>query len=320
MFWNILEPSSPFLLEPSRTYYTFPEPSRRGLPNPSRHDVPALGITKSPSPEGYKTGLPGASPLFSHSPPLLSSSQPTAPNSQWLNPTACNLQPSTGVLDSAVYPYSTLIGSLMYLSVCTRPDISQAVGALARYMSKPTSAHWSVAKTVLRYLAGTPNYGITYGTGNRGLQVYCDADYAGDIDTRRSTTGYAFILNGGAITWSSRLQPTVAASTTEAEYIAAASTAKEALWLRKLLKDLHFNIDTIAINADSQSAIKLIKNPIVSLRSKHIDVIHHFVRERTARNEISFEYIRTDNMVADALTKPVSSAKFNFCRDGMGIS
>jgi hypothetical protein len=186
-------------------------------------------------------------------------------------------------------------------------------------MSKPTSVHWSAAKTVLRYLAGTTDYGITYGTGNPGLQVYCDADYAGDIDTRRSTTGYVFILNGGAITWSSRLQPTVAASTTEAEYMAAASTVKEALWLRKLFKDLRLNIDIIAINADSQSAIKLIKNPIISLRSKHIDVIHHFVRERVARNEISFEYIRTEAMVADALTKPVNFTKLNFCRESMGV-
>ena len=208
----------------------------------------------------------------------------------------------------------------MYLSICTRPDIAQAVGALARYMAQPTTAHWTAAKTVLRYLAGTADFGITFGSGTPGLDVYCDADYAGDIDTRRSTTAYVFNLNGGAITWASRLQPTVAASTTEAEYMAAAATVKEALWLRKLLRDLSLDITCITIKADSQSAIKLLKNPIVSNRSKHIDVVHHFARERVARNEVTFEYISTDNMVADSLTKPVPTTKFKFCRDSMGIN
>ena len=145
-------------------------------------------------------------------------------------------------LDTKTHPYSTLIGSLMYLASCTRPDIAQAVGALARYMANPTTAHWTAAKHVLRYLSGTTDYGIVFTPSNSQLTAFCDANHAGDIDTRRSTTGYVFILNNGAITWSSRLQPTVAASTTEAEYMAAAATVKEALWLRKILTDLdlHF--------------------------------------------------------------------------------
>ena len=188
----------------------------------------------------------------------------------------------------------------MYLSICTRPDISQAVGALARYMTKPTTTHWQAAKDVLRYLNGTSTYGITFGGSHSlDLTAYCDADYAGDLDTRRSTTGYVFILNGGAISWSSRLQPTVAASTTEAEYMAAAAAIKEALWLRTLLSNLHLNITTVNINADSQGAIKLLKNPVFSMRSKHIDVIYHFARERVIRKDITFSYIKTDHMVAD---------------------
>lgn len=222
-------------------------------------------------------------------------------------------------LDCATYGYSQLIGSLMYLSVCTRPDIAQAVGALARYMAQPTTAHWQSAKGVLRYLSGTANYGIIFGETKAGLDAYTDADFAGDIDTRRSTTGYVFILNGGAISWSSRLQQTVAASTTEAEYMAAASATKEGLWLRKLLNDLQLDITTIDINADNQSAIKLLKNPVFSMRSKHIDVIYHFARERVMRGEVRFSYIRTDSMVADALTKPVPTSKFQFCRNAMGV-
>ena len=152
-----------------------------------------------------------------------------------------------------------------------------------------------------------------------GLEAYCDADYAGDIDTRRSTTGYVFTLNGGAISWSSRLQQTVAASTTEAEYMAAAAAIKEALWLRRLLSELGLDPGTILIKADNQSAIKLLKNPIVSMRSKHIDVIYHFARERVARKDVAFEYIRTDYMVADSLTKALPAAKFTCCRTAMGI-
>ena len=233
--------------------------------------------------------------------------------------TATKLTKDGEPLDTSTNGYSQLIGSLMYLSVCTRPDIAQAVGALARYMAAPTGSHWQAAKGVLRYLAGTANYGITFGD-SLNLEAYCDADYAGDIDTRRSTTGYVFILGGGAISWSSRLQPTVAASTTEAEYMAAAYAIKEALWLRTLLNELDMNIGTISIYADSQSAIKLLKNPVFSMRSKHIDVIYHFARERVARKDITFKYIATNMMVADILTKPLPRTKIEFCRSAMGIT
>ena len=111
------------------------------------------------------------------------------------------------------------------------------------------------------YLAGTATYGLTYGPATFELSAYCDASYAGCLDTRRSTTGYVFILNGGAITWTSRLQPTVAVSTTEAEYMAAAAATKEALWLRKLFADLSLPIICIDIAADNQAAISLLKNP-----------------------------------------------------------
>ena len=223
-------------------------------------------------------------------------------------------------LDTDVHPYSSLVGALLYLSVCTRPDIAHAVGALSRYMTTPSNAHWTAAKGVLRYLAGTRDYGLHLGPDSPGIIGYCDSDYASDVDTRRSTTAYVFLFNGGAISWSSRRQQTVAASTTEAEYMAAAGAVKEALWLRKLLHDLRFPFSAIEIRADNQSAIKLLKNPVSSQRSKHIDVQYHFARERVARQEVRFEYERTDKMIADALTKIVPRAKLEFCRTAMGVS
>jgi hypothetical protein len=222
-------------------------------------------------------------------------------------------------LDTNAYPYSELVGSLLYLSTCTRPDLAQAVGALARYMSQPTVDHWQVAKGVLRYVAGTADHGITFSKGTSGLVGFCDADFAGDMDSRRSTTGYAFCLYGGAISWNSRLQPTVAVSTVEAEYMAAAAAVKEALWLRVLLAELGVSVQPLRVHCDNQGAIKLLKHPIASQRSKHIDVLYHFARERVMAGEVEFVYVSTADMVADIFTKPLSKSKFELCKIALGV-
>jgi hypothetical protein len=127
------------------------------------------------------------------------------------------------------------------------------------------------------------------------------------------------MLNGGAISWQSKRQQIVAASTTEAEYMAAAAAVKEGLWLRKLMLDLGFDMGAVSIMADNQSAIKLLRNPVTSARSKHIDVVHHFARERVLRKEVVFNYISTDRMLADVLTKALASVKHLFCCKGMGV-
>ena len=242
------------------------------------------------------------------------------PRSLPLDPALRLMQGEGELLDtSTAASYAQLVGSLLYLSVCTRPDIAQAVGALSKFMASPTNIHWQAALGVVRYLAGTAQYGLNFGGGDSGLEGYCDADYAGDLDTRRSTTGYVFILHGGAISWSSKRQATVAASTSEAEYIAAAQAVKEALWLRNLLKDLAEPVGAIKIYGDNQSALKLMKNPVLSMRSKHIDVVYHFARERVARKEVVFTYIKTERMLADMLTKPVVKGKLMFCCNGIGV-
>ena len=228
------------------------------------------------------------------------------------------------LLDQAKFPFCHVVGSLMHLTNCTRPDIAFTVGSLAKFMQQPTTAHWNAAMGVLRYLRSTKDHGVCFG-GNRDEREfvgYCDADYAGDLDTRRSTTAYVFIYNGGAVSWSSRRQQTVAVSTTEAEYMAASAAVREALWLKKLLGDLDIvNVNNpIMIMSDNQGAIKLLHNPITSVRSKHIDVIYHFARERIARKEVAIEYVRTDHMLADVLTKALPKVKHAFCCAGMGVS
>jgi hypothetical protein len=186
-------------------------------------------------------------------------------------------------------------------------------------MANPTMEHWQTAKGVLRYLISHASHGITFRGSDTSLSGFCDADYAADTDTRKSTTGYVFTLNGGAITWSSKRQPTVAASTVEAEYMSAASATKEALWLRKLLADLKISMGPIEIKSDNQGALKLLRNPISSLRTKHIDIAHHFARERVIRGEVHFSFVPTTRMIADTLTKALSLTCFARCRDGMGM-
>jgi hypothetical protein len=126
-------------------------------------------------------------------------------------------------------------------------------------------------------------------------------------------------MGGGAVSWSSRLQPTVAASTAEAEYMAAAQAVKEGLWMRKLLNDFGVHLQSVTILCDNQAALQILKNPVASARSKHIDVIHHFARERVARREVHFSYCKSEDMIADCMTKALPAIKFIKCREGMGI-
>jgi Reverse transcriptase (RNA-dependent DNA polymerase) len=234
-------------------------------------------------------------------------------------PTGTRLTAEGDTLDKELFPYSALVGALLYLASCTRPDIAFAANSLARYMAAPTEQHWLIAKGVLRYLRGTVKLGITFGP-SADLQAYCDADFGGDLDSRRSTTAYIFVLNKGAISWGSRLQPTVAASTTEAEYMAAAVSAREALWMKKLMTDLGVSAPgPIRLSCDNQAALSLLKDPIGHSRTKHIDIMHHFARERVMRKELAFVYCSSEENVADVLTKPLTEARFARCLQSMGM-
>ncbi|KAJ9522068.1 hypothetical protein QJQ45_005125 [Haematococcus lacustris] len=221
---------------------------------------------------------------------------------------------------SSAHRYRELVGALLYASTCTRPDIAFAVGQLSRFMQAPTQQHQQVAFGLLRYLKRTAKMGLVYSRSSSSqLQGYVDADYAGDPDSMRSTTGSVFVFNGAAVTWRSKLQTTVAASTTEAEYQAAAAGTKEALFLRKLLHELEADCDPIPILCDNQGAVALIKNPVESHRSRHIAVAHHISRERMVRGEVMFSHCPAAEMVVDALTKPLSAQLFEACVRGMGV-
>ena len=209
------------------------------------------------------------------------------------------------------FPYRELVGSLMYAMVCTRPDIANAVGTISKHCEKPSRVHWIAAKRVLRYLVTTKNMKIKFGSQPRSELVgYADANWASDADTRRSTTGYLFTLNNSVVSWKSQRQHTVATSSTEAEYMALYSAVQEMIWLRRLLKDLKYIQDKpTMIYQDNQGTIALAKNPTFHSRTKHIDIKYHFVRDKIKSSELVIEYKATQEMVADALTKPVSKVK-----------
>jgi hypothetical protein len=209
-------------------------------------------------------------------------------------------------------PYQNLIGSLMYLSVSTRPDISYAVSCLSQYNTCFGKEHWIAAKRVLRYLKGTRDYGLVYEKNVEDIIGFADADWGANPDDRKSYTGYIFIFANCSVSWEARKQQTVALSSTEAEYMALSDATKEAIYLRRFLKEV-LDIDKqIQIMNDNQGARSLAQNPIQHSRTKHIDIRHHFIREILQRKEIEIKYIQTGEMVADFLTKPLSKFKHNY--------
>lgn len=221
-------------------------------------------------------------------------------------------------------PYRQLIGSLMYLAVGTRPDISYAVGMLSRFLEIPSTAHWNAGKRVLKYLCGTIKIGLTYGSKDgikNQLTAYSDADYASCIDTRRSISGVILILNSGPIIWSSRQQGIVATSTTNAEYIAAFEAAKEIVWTRQSLSDIGIQQEKQTIlNVDNAAAENLLKNPTFHKRTKHIDVKFHYTRELIKNIIIKVQHVRSSDQLADILTKSLAREKFENNRKLINLS
>ncbi|CAL2245782.1 unnamed protein product [Prunus armeniaca] len=216
--------------------------------------------------------------------------------------------------------FKQIVGSLMYLTA-TRPDLMFTVNLICRYMESPTELHFQATKRVLRYLKGTTDLGLFYKkkTGAK-LMGFSDSDYAGDLNDRKSTSGYVFLLSSATVAWSSRKQPVVTLSTTEAEFIAAASCACQAVWLRRILEELDFIQEKPAvIICDNSSTIKLSKNPVMHGRSKHIDVRFHFLRYLARDEVIKLEHCPSNMQVADILIKPLKLEAYIRMREALGI-
>jgi hypothetical protein len=213
-------------------------------------------------------------------------------------------------------PYRAAVGCLRWLADGTRPDIACPTGEVSRFLAKPGQRHWTAAKRIYRYLRGTASLGISFtATADGELTGYCDASYADDIDTRKSTTGFFFELNKGPISWKSKRQRSVALSTCEGEYMALSDGSKECVWLRRLLSNLDVPLGSTTLFEDNQGAIALVANPLSTRRSKHIDVRYHYIRQCVAEGHIVVTYLQTDDMIADLLTKPLPVATFKRLRD-----
>ena len=215
--------------------------------------------------------------------------------------------------------YRSLIGRLIYLTH-SRLDITYAVGSLSRFMHKPSKHHLGAARRILRYLGGSKEYGIWFRKNDK-FCLYTDSDWAGSVDDRRSTSGHCFLIGTAAVSWSSKKQATVALSSTEAEYVAATTSACQAIWLRRLLSDLGEEQEhATSILCDSRSAVQLSRNPVFHCRTKHIEIKHHFVRELIEKGEVVLESCRTEEQVADLMTKSLPLSKHDeFCLQ-LGLS
>ena len=217
--------------------------------------------------------------------------------------------------------YQSAVGSLLYLSTRTRPDISYAVRSVARFTSKRTKQHWTAVKRIFRYLNGTMNFGLLCSKDKeKECTGYSDADWAGDVNDRKSTSGFVFKLCGAAISWRSKKQSCVALSTAEAEYIALASAVQESVWLQELLSSMkEASVKPATIFEDNKSAICLAKNPQYHGRAKHIDIKHHFIRQRVQDGDIKLEFCKSEDMIADMLTKGLNIYQFAKLREIAGL-
>ena len=221
-------------------------------------------------------------------------------------------------------PYASAVGSLMYAQVCTRPDIAFAVGMLGRYQNNPGIDHWRAAKKVMRYLKGTKDYMLMYRrTDDLEVVGYSDSDFAGCVDSRKSTSGYVFMFASGAVSWRSSKQTLTATSTMEAEFVSCFEATSHGVWLKSFISGLRI-VDSISkplkVYCDNSAAVFLAKNNKSGSRSKHIDIKYLAIRERVKENKVVIEHISTELMIADPLTKgmPPKSFKDHVVRMGLG--
>ena len=221
-------------------------------------------------------------------------------------------------------PFREAVGALMHLTTATRPDIAFAVGYVSRFMENPQVEHWIEVKRILRYLQGTKSHGICFKPGDEvDFRGYSDADWAGDVADRKSTSGYVFMLLGAPVSWGSKKQSSVSLSTREAEYIALSLAIQEGKWIHRLLCEIMVAADQegpeLMIREDNQSCIKMTKNPVNHGRAKHIDIKYHHIRDEVKRGEVKLEYCETTVMLADIMTKGLHGPRHKDLTTALGI-
>jgi hypothetical protein len=251
---------------------------------------------------------------------------------------------AAGIVPASEWDYQSAVGAMLYLSLTARPDVAQCVGVLSRFMSCPGRAHVEAAKQCIRYLFATKNYGITYskhlsgaphvfmkarpGGGTEAderassfeMVTYADADLGGDEFTLKSTSGFCILLNGGVVSWSSKLQSVVALSTAEAETNAAVEAVKTVMHMRLFLQELsHTQVGPSVVYEDNASAISLAQNKEQSKRARHYQLKVHFLKDLHKRGVFCYEKVGTRDQVADAFTKALPRDDFVRFREWMGV-
>ena len=218
----------------------------------------------------------------------------------------------------ATIPYSSTVGSLMYVMVCTRSNIAHAIGVVNRFLSNPSRDHWEAVKWILRYLKGSSRMYLCFGEPKPILEGYIDADMVGDLDGRKSSR-YLFTFVGAVVSWQLKLQKFVALSTTEAEYVAMTEAGKEMLWLKRFLQQLVMKQNKSIIHYDSQSALDLSKNAMYHSYTKHIDIRYHWLHQVIEKQQFKLEKIHTDKNPTHMMTKVVTHEKFQLCTELTGM-
>jgi hypothetical protein len=219
-------------------------------------------------------------------------------------------------------PYRSILGQALYIAITTRPDITPAVSACGKFAQNPGKNHWTALLQILAYLHGTQHLGLELGGKSKEiiLSAYADADWAGDLDKRRSRSGYVILCNNSPVIWSSKLQATVALSSTEAEYVALSLATRDVIWCRTFLRELGFEqTNPTVIYEDNDSCIKIANSPRKNPGVKHVDIRYHFVKDRIASKEIILKRMPTKDMVADLFTKQLPTQLFEYHRNGIRL-
>lgn len=218
--------------------------------------------------------------------------------------------------------YAKIIGSLMYAMNYTRPDLACALSILSRFTSNPSEEHWVEVRRVIRYLKHTQYYALEYNPTSPVLECYSDANWANNKSNSKSTSGWVFTIGGAIVSWSSKKQSCISLSTMESEFVAMSMACKELVWMRRFLRCIPFvdvPIGPITLYCDNQAAIHFTKTKRLSSNSRHISMKYNYVRRAVKKERIVVEYMPTDQMLADPLTKPLPGDRISNVMRGMGL-